>query len=512
MNIKNLLITFVFALITAWGIQYFILSRWIGDDKKVVGTSSFIAPQSEQVAKPLNVEVDFIDAKRPKITVRTTVETPWGECVFSTDGATLERLVFKRIINGKEQFIGTIFPPNDTEREERCFLVAIQEKTPFFYNLVDRNDGEQIIRLTYQAITDDVVIKKIFVVSKDVHKIDLKLEITPKNNEQELEARIFYPSPFMPEIEQADIISSVVVDGVGSFEKTAKSSLSVQKGWFSPAIFGSDSRYIIHAMTNDHNSFVQRAYYKFADKKIFSVLEGPVIDKKTSWMFSFYFGPKELAAITAVDSRFESTLQYSGIFAPISKLLLSALTLLYKYVPNYGLAIILLTLLIKLLMLPFSLKSEKGMRQRTQMQKKLAYIKQKYKNDSQTLAREQAELIRKHGMPGLGSCLPLFLQIPIFFALSRVLAGSIELYQAPMLWISDLSAKDPYYIFPILVTGGMLAQAATADSQQRMSIVAMALVFGAITASLSSGLALYISVSTLLGVAQTRLLKYFNIV
>ena len=226
---------------------------------------------------------------------------------------------------------------------------------------------------------------------------------------------------------------------------------------------------------------------------------------------SFYFGPKETSAIVPVDVRLEKTLDY-GWFAPVSKFLLVVLNWLYKYLHNYGLAIIILTLLIKLLLLPFSIQGEKSMKQRAEAQKKLTYIQQRYKDDPQTLARERAEFMRKHGMPGLGGCLPILLQIPIFFALSRVLVNSLELYQAPMLWISDLSARDPYYILPVFVALSMLGQATTADPKQRLSMVAMAFVFGAFTASFSAGLALYIGMSTLLSVAQTRILKFLNVV
>jgi YidC/Oxa1 family membrane protein insertase len=267
---------------------------------------------------------------------------------------------------------------------------------------------------------------------------------------------------------------------------------------------------MIHAMVDDTDAFAQRAYYKHADNKLFTVLESESVAKTSEWNLSFYFGPKETDAVSPVDDRLEQTFEYSGYLAPISKILLKMLNFLYRYVRNYGLAIILLTVLIKLMLLPFTIKSEVGMKDRVDMQKKLQYLQKKYKNDPEMLARERAELIRKHGMPGLGGCLPLLLQIPVFFALSRVLSNSIELYHAPMLWIPDLSASDPYYILPICVTLAMLAQAATTDSQQRMSVIAMAFVFGAFTASFSAGLALYICVSTILGVLQTRFVKYLN--
>jgi len=209
-----------------------------------------------------------------------------------------------------------------------------------------------------------------------------------------------------------------------------------------------------------------------------------------------------------VDPLLEQTLSYSGLLAPISKFLLDLLNFFYKYVGNYGLAIILLTLLMRLVLLPFTWRMGKGMKKHAELKKKLQYIEQKYKNDRELLARAKADLIRKHGIPGLGSCLPMLLQVPIFFALGNVLRGSIELYKAPfLLWITDLSVKDPYYVLPALMGLTMLFQAATVDKNQRLMFIVMAFVVGAITANMSAGLALYIMMSVGLGALQTFIQK-----
>jgi YidC/Oxa1 family membrane protein insertase len=140
------------------------------------------------------------------------------------------------------------------------------------------------------------------------------------------------------------------------------------------------------------------------------------------------------------------------------------------------------------------------------MQKKLAYIEQKYKHDPERLRKEKAELISKHGMPGLGGCLPLFAQLPIFFALSRVLTNSLELYKAPFLWVCDLSAPDPYYILPIVIALSMIFQGlSSGEGKQQFISLAMALVFGAFSARFSAGLCLYIIVGTLFFAIQTFL-------
>lgn len=145
-------------------------------------------------------------------------------------------------------------------------------------------------------------------------------------------------------------------------------------------------------------------------------------------------------------------------------------------------------------------------------QRELAYIEQRFKGDPERLLAERTELIRKKGLPGFGCIIPILLQLPIFFALSRVLSSSFELHQAPMLWIPDLSQRDPYYILPFLVTAFMLLQDTKGDAQQRMSKMMMAFVFGAFTATFSAGLTLYILSGRIFGFIQSRIMNYFKLV
>ena len=513
MKIRDLIVPLALAMVTTWAVQYFFLGayqRQSGDRTE----KSFIAPKVKQEYRPLNREIDFLDSKRPARAVISEVETAWGQVIFSSDGATLESIEFRRMLNGGEQRIRTIFPVAKTERESRCFLIGLQEKTPYYYTLVSRNDGDDVVTLVYKANFGEGSIRKTFTVHNNKYKIDLKLEVEPKKGlEDGLELRIFYTSPIMPEIVDSDVVSSIVIDQQDGFEKTKMSSLDEQRGWFAPSLFGTDSRYFIHALVNDADNFVQRAYYKRDGNKLLSVLEGPLVKSPTTWSLSFYFGPKSGDAVALVDQRLEKAFDYYGWFAPIAKLLIMILKWLYSHLRNYGFAIIALTFLIRLFLLPLTMRGEQRMKQQREFQKKNAYIQQRYKDDPQRVRQEKAELIRKHGMPGLGGCLlPMVVQMVIFFSLSRILSSSIELYQAPMLWIPDLSASDPYYILPILVVVAMIAQSASvADMQQRASSIAMALVFGAFATNFSSGLVIYICVSAVLAALQTRVLKYFKL-
>ena len=192
--------------------------------------------------------------------------------------------------------------------------------------------------------------------------------------------------------------------------------------------------------------------------------------------------------------------------------MLDLLNFFYRYCDNYGIAIILITLLLKLIMLPFTIRGEQALNksklEQAQFEKKLKYLQEKYKDNPQLLAQERAELIKKHGIPGLlGGCLPVLIQLPIFWGLSIVLSQSIELYQASFLWISDLSLPDPYYVLPILTGIGIMLHNPTGDLQKKLASIVFGIFFIAFAANFSAGLTLYICVSTWLTVIQTYILK-----
>jgi len=515
MNIKDFLLPLGLSLIGFWLIQYFFFGRQQAPADSVIRSGQqFTAPQTEQAAKPLNTEIDFIDMKRPVPVVRTEVETDSARYVFSTDGASLERLEFKRQAGKEWITLDTVFPPNEFEKERRCFLVALDEKTPYYYKLVDQKEDDCDVTLTYRTDFGDCSIEKQFRIFKHSYQLDFEMKLVPKQGiTKTFEPRLFYISPQMPGLSD-DVISAIIRNERGSVEKKALRSIGPCSGWFSPALFGSDNKYFIHAMINDYDNFARRAYYNIIDQnKLISILEGLGSSQQSSWKFSFYFGPKELNAMAAVEPALEQTLDYAGWLAPIAKFMLAFLIFLFGYLGNYGWAIILLTILIRLMLLPFTIKGEQDMKKRAEFQKKLSYLQQRYKHDRQQLAQEQSELIRKHGMPGIAGCLPLLLQLPIFYVLSRVLSSSIELYKAPfMLWITDLSARDPYYVLPVLITISMLLQPqpSSTDIKTRLPLIGLSLLFGALSGTFSAGLSLYILFSTILNVAQTWIQRVFK--
>lgn len=222
------------------------------------------------------------------------------------------------------------------------------------------------------------------------------------------------------------------------------------------------------------------------------------------------FTKKNYDALIALGDNLHLSVDF-GFFAVLAVPILRGLQFIHKYIPNYGIAIILLTILIRLITFPLQYKSFKSMKKMQLIQPELAKIKEKFKDEPQKMQKETMDLFKKAGANPLSGCLPLLLQMPFFFAIYKVLYSSVELVGAPFYgWIHDLSIQDPFYVLPILMGIAMLAQQkltpqTTVDPTQQKIMMFMPVVFAFIMKSLPAGLVLYIFVSTVVGIAQQAL-------
>jgi len=226
-----------------------------------------------------------------------------------------------------------------------------------------------------------------------------------------------------------------------------------------------------------------------------------------------YVGPKDLTLLSKERPPLDELVQF-GWTGIIAKPLFEVLKWTYKYVPNYGWAIVILTLVINALMFPLKMKSWRSMQKMQKVAPEVRQIQDRYKKYSMTDPRkkkmneEVMAVYSREGINPMGSCLPMLFQMPIWWALWRVLNGAIELRHAPwMWWIRDLSAMDPYYILPILMTITMylmtkMTPQTTVDPTQQKMMALMPLMMGFIFFRLSSGLNLYMFTSNLVGMGQ----------
>ncbi|MEQ1876108.1 MAG: membrane protein insertase YidC, partial [Bdellovibrionia bacterium] len=220
----------------------------------------------------------------------------------------------------------------------------------------------------------------------------------------------------------------------------------------------------------------------------------------------FFIGPRSVDTLRAADPRLEAAVDF-GMFSWIAYPILDLLRWFYKLTHNYGIAIIALTILVRMIVLPFNIMSYKSMKAMQNIQPQITRLKERHKDDREALNREMMILMKENKVNPLGGCLPMLLQLPVFLALYQVLNQTIELYRAPwMLWITDLSLKDPYYVLPVLMGIVMYIQQkmtpTTMDPAQAKVMQFMPIMFTFMMISLPSGLTLYIFVSTLFGILQ----------
>jgi YidC/Oxa1 family membrane protein insertase len=234
---------------------------------------------------------------------------------------------------------------------------------------------------------------------------------------------------------------------------------------------------------------------------------------------SVYMGPKDEEILKSIDSVFpdiNNVVEY-GWFGSIAKVMLKGINFVHKFVPNWGWAIVIFTLFLKIILFPLTYSSSVSMARMQTLQPKMKAIKKKYRDQKdpeqrRQMNQEMMDLYKTEKINPMGGCLPMLLQLPILFGLFRLLAVSISVRHEPwILWITDLSIKDPYYILPILmgitqiIVQKMTPSSGDATQQKMMYIMPVIIVIFVI--NLPSGLTLYWFVSNLLQIGQQRIIN-----
>lgn len=240
--------------------------------------------------------------------------------------------------------------------------------------------------------------------------------------------------------------------------------------------------------------------------------------QQKSFRYQVFYGPRELNLLESIGHDLAKAVDF-GWFDIIAKPLLALLNFLYGFVGNYGVAIIIVTILTKIVFFPLAQKSYKSMKQMQKLQPQITKIREKYKHDKQRMNQEVMQLYKTYKVNPMGGCLPMLVQIPVFIAFYKVLGASIELRHAPfMLWINDLSAPDrlmpdlglPYVggipVLTLLMGASMFIQQkmtpTMGDPTQAKMMLLMPIVFTVMFINFPSGLVLYWLVQNILGIAQ----------
>ena len=473
-----------------------------------------------------------------KITGQSVVvETPNFKAVFSTKGGLLKSFKLKKYRESIEKDA----PPKE--------LVTVKDSGyyPFLTELVKHSDAA-IAYADYKASTEKLVLDpgtkearlvfsmdspkgikviKTFTFYPDNYLFDLK--VTLENTGSEVLSDALSVNMFNAPYEKrqsrlnANRVAVLNKKGLEEFneKKIRKSSpvipapikwIGYENNYFISALIPlKDDGYKVSLNLMSEITHLVRTVFL---TKQFSVKPG----SRTELDVRFFVGPKDLTVLKEANYDLAKSVNF-GWFDIIAKPLLWFMDYIYKYVHNYGIAIIIVTVVIKILFWPLTHKSYESMKTMKKLQPKMAAIREKYKNDREKLNQELMNLYRTYKVNPVGGCLPMILQIPVFFALYRMLYGAIELRHAPFcLWINDLSAPDRLYIgvnipylgglpvLTILMGISMFVQQKMTptggDPRQEKMMLMMPVIFTVFFVNFPSGLVLYWLVNNILSIGQ----------
>lgn len=388
------------------------------------------------------------------------------------------------------------------------------------YSVSDRTEANGVRVLEYRYSDGrHTVVKTFRFSSANPYLFDVTTKVTPP-----VQYRVSI-GPGIRNIDPSEVDSAAVITGNGVVQSEGKFKvLPREKGdivqSFAPVDYiGIEDNYFMTALrpaVGGEGVLVRRAHMDSVTKnKRDDFVAGVNANADGVFSGAAFFGPKETTILDRYG--FEEALQF-GWFDPIARFFLTALIWINQFTKNWGFAIIVLTIIIKIVLYPLQHKSNVSMKKMQRVQPKVEAIKARYKKSKtdteqrNKMNMEMMQLYQKEGINPMAGCLPLILQLPILWGFYNLLSRAIELRGADwILWIKDLSEKDPTYILPILMTATMFLQTylmpATGDPAQRKIFLFMPLIFGFLFKDFPSGLVLYWLVQNILTIIQQLIMN-----
>jgi len=481
------------------------------------------------------------------------IETPLYTGVISTKGATVKSWVLHSYLKNGEGPVN-IIDNNDRGNLSVAFL-SIEDNmldfSPYGFtpqNLEKENDRyyvdvrERVKTITFVLpIDNEKRIEKVFTFYPDKYDFDLKVRLI--NLADMFGARSYFVtwgsglafSEMNPQNEltyaKAYALLGNDLDRLDAGGKTEEQSkalsgdtrwVAVRNKYFTSTIIPKDN--------NGTGAFLRSILKKstgMPDKKEYQAnLEMAYgMTRLQEDNFTIYLGPLQYNTIKNFSVQLEKMMDFGWKYLrPISKLIYHSLVAMHNVIPNYGVVIIIFAIILNILLYPLTMKSFKSMKEMQVLQPKLMELKEKYKGEPQRLNKETMKMYKEYGVNPMGSCLPMLLQMPVFFALYPVFRSSIEFRAAQfVLWIKDLSIPDtvahlpfsfPMYgnavnVLPIIwvVTMFFSQKMTMKDPKQKMMVYFMPIMMLLFFNNLSSGLVLYWTVFNVLSVLQRRITK-----
>jgi YidC/Oxa1 family membrane protein insertase len=488
---------------------------------KATGASPTAVPALAQPARTPAVTSRQPSAA-PEKAVR--VETPLYTAVFSTRGAALKSLKLKdyrqtikkdsELIEMVDVKTGMPLPLTMTFPESDLNVPAesLFEASTASLDLTSAPENRSLtFSVTYPG---EIRIEKTFTFHPSKYVIDLEVKATNLSGAPLNQNGSLNWNQYVDPKAESDSYSHVgPITMVGkSVESQEVKKLETTRS-LGPDIpwTGMESKYFIAAMVPQNPSLSTVSLAKNGQDMVTVSLRGPknLIPPAQAgyFLYSLFLGPKDLDLLKAQGVGLENAVDFGSWLKWLAMPMLWVLKVIYKYLPNYGLAIIVLTLLIKILFWPLGNISYRSMKEMQKLQPRIKEIQEKFKNDRQRLSQETMALYKAHKINPMSGCLPMLIQIPVFFGLYKALMYAIELRHSPLIWwIQDLSAKDPYYITPIIMGGTMWLQQkmtpATGDAMQQKIMLWMPVIFTFMFLNFPSGLVIYWLFNNIFSIGQ----------
>lgn len=495
--------------------------------------------QAQPAAGPL------LEPATPARDIRVT--TPLYTAVFTEDGARLKQFTLNKYQANLDKGAPNLeMVTIGDHRQWPLFLSLGSETRPHLatYRLTANqpglklSDGESGQLVFSGRLENGLLVTRVFTFKADNYLIDQQVSLAnqgPESFSDRLSLTLT-SAPVSNTKQYATIGLGAYIDN-SFIEKAVKKAGKYLDSYFREnpdrhiSWAGFLDQYFLTALTPGENQGLSLAAQRYNDTGLIVTATTKTINlepnQSQSFDFSFYFGPKNRDALLAAGHNLPKSINY-GWFDVITKPLYLLLIWLYKLVGNYGVAIIIVTILIKALFWPLTAKSYKSMKNLQKLQPKIMEIRQKYADDKAAMSRETMQLYKTFKVNPMGGCLPMLIQIPVFIALYRLLSSSLELRQAPFFWwIQDLSAPDRLFSFnitiplmeapygipvlTILMGASMIIQQrmtpAVGDPTQAKIMALMPIVFTFIFINFPAGLVLYWLVNNILSIGQQALVN-----
>jgi YidC/Oxa1 family membrane protein insertase len=474
-----------------------------------------------------------------------TVETSDYTAVFSTRGAALKSMKLKGYYQECHECTDDIWPK--VKSMVTGNKIPAKPKTKNFIELVDVHEGMPYpLAVTFPNSSSDIAPDAVFettaeklevtkaketkqlVFSKSHHNIKIEKIFTfhPSGYAIGMEVRVHNltaaPITQIPKINWYQYVDPLKVDDSyghdgpavsvgGGIERQEVKKLDNETVLGPNVLWGAfESKYFIASFIPENPSLSSVVMTRDANNMVAVGLKGrkELIPGGQNSIFSYslYLGPKQYDLLKKLGVGLESAIDY-GWFKWLAIPALYILNFLYGFVLNYGIAIIILTTIIKIIFWPLGNMSYKSMNEMKKLQPKIEALKEKYKNDQTKIGQETMALYREHKVNPFSGCLPMLIQIPVFFGLYKALMYSIELRHSPFFfWIQDLSAKDPYYITPIIMGATQFISQkmtpAMGDPMQQKVMLLMPVIFTFFFLNFPSGLVIYWLFNNVLQIGQ----------